>query len=174
LTGLRQRIHGVQFDREELGAATVGRSEVSGQPVYGFTDFEFSFAGRNYPNIGYGDLDPAKGKMSRPFADYLSTIGKSLGLRASTLTYAEFCGFQNSNSASAKAEGDRGAVFMNRTITNSGNLSNVLTYRAKLTASPLASAQEELVCIAIYDNLLNIQYAPPASLPVSTRVSMLT
>jgi hypothetical protein len=142
--------------------------------VYGFTDFEFSFAGRNYPNIGYGDLDPAKGKMSRPFADYLSTIGKSLGLRASTLTYAEFCGFQNSNSASGKAEGDRGAVFMNRTITNSGNLSNVLTYRAKLTNSPHASAQEELVCIAIYDNLLNIQYAPPASLPVSTTVSMLT
>jgi hypothetical protein len=107
LTGLRQRIHGVQFDREELGAATVGRSEVGGQPVYGFTDFEFSFAGRNYPNIGYGDLDPAKGKMARPFADYLSTIGKSLGLRASTLTYAEFCGYQNSNSESGKAKGDR-------------------------------------------------------------------
>eukprot|EP01049_Picozoa_sp_SAG25_P009328 SAG25_NODE_916_length_4775_cov_8.131737_1_plen_107_part_00 len=59
----------------------------------------------------HGDLDPAKGKMSRPFADYLSTIGKSLGLRASTLTYAEFCGFQNSNSESGKAKGDRGAVF---------------------------------------------------------------
>eukprot|EP01047_Picozoa_sp_COSAG01_P013876 COSAG01_NODE_663_length_14420_cov_77.011382_6_plen_562_part_00 len=174
LTGMRQRIHGVQYDREELGAATVGRSEVTGQPVYGFTDFEFSFAGRNYPNIGYGDLDPAKGKMSRPFADYLSTVGKSLGLRASTLTYAEFCGFQNSNSASGAALGDRGAVFMNRTITNSGNLSNVLTYRAKLSGSPLATAQQELVCIAIYDNLLNIKYAPPASLPISTTVSMLT
>eukprot|EP01047_Picozoa_sp_COSAG01_P051065 COSAG01_NODE_5225_length_4401_cov_24.113901_4_plen_553_part_00 len=174
LTGCRQRVHGVQFDREELGAATVGRSEDSGQTVYPFTDFEFSFAGRNYPNIGYGDLDPTKGKMSRPFADYLSTIGKSLGLRASTLTYAEFCGFQNSNSASGAALGDRGAVFMNRTITASGNLSNVLTYRAKLKGSPTAAAQQELVCIAIYDNLLNIQYAPPASLPVSTRVSMLT
>jgi hypothetical protein len=89
----------------------VGRSEDAGQTVYPFTDFEFSFAGRNYPNIGYGDLDPAKGKMSRPFADYLSTIGKSLGLRASTLTYAEFCGFQNSNSASGAALGDRKCVY---------------------------------------------------------------
>jgi hypothetical protein len=35
-------------------------------------------------------------------------------------------------------------------------------------------ADRERGVLTIYDNLLNIQYAPPASLPVSTKVSMLT
>ena len=65
----------------------------------------------------YGALNTATGEMARPFADYLSACGKSLGLRGSTLSYAEYCGFQSVNGVCGTAKGEKGNVFIVRILT---------------------------------------------------------
>jgi hypothetical protein len=66
---------------------------------------------------------------------------------------------------------DSGAWFMLRLLTPPNSLSNVLSIRGTLAGEPPAGSKQELVVIAVNDQLLNTQYAPPAELPISTTKS---
>ena len=123
------------------------------------------------PSPAYGALDTKTGQMARPYADYLSAIGKSLGLRGSTLTYADYTGYHNTNGACGTAQGDKGCTFMVRLLSPPNSLSNQLNIRGTLNGNPAASAQEEMVVIVISDSLLNVEWAQGSSMPISTSVN---
>lgn len=168
---LRQRVHTLAQDVEEIGLAGIGKSLVAGHPVYGWETWQAQIGSSMAPSPPYGALNTATGEMARPFADYLSAIGKSLGLRGSTLSYAEYCGFQSVNGACGTARGEKGNVFIVRILTPPSSLSNTLNIRGTLHGAPTAAAQQEMVVICINDQLLNVEYSEGSSLPVSTSVA---
>ena len=53
-------------DREELGKASAGISEISGKACHFFTDFQCQLGSAMAPTPAYGALDPSKALMSRP------------------------------------------------------------------------------------------------------------
>ena len=110
------------------------------------------------PSPAYGELDPAAGKMARPFNDMLSVICKPNAMCGSTLSYAEYCGFHNTNSLC----GDKGCVFVMRLLTPPNSLSNVLNIRGTLAGVvPTALAKQELVVNIVNDQVWNMEYALP-------------
>ena len=169
--GLRQRVSALSADKEELGLAGVGKSEIKDETVYGFSDWQAQLGSGMAPTPAYGALDTKTGQMARPYADYLSAIGKSLGLRGSTLTYADYTGYHNTNGACGTALGDKGCTFMVRLLSPPNSLSNQLNIRGTLNGNPAASAQEEMVVIVISDSLLNVEWAQGSSMPISTSVN---
>jgi len=169
----RQRYHDIKADREELGKASAGISEISGKTCHFFTDFQCQLGSAMAPTPAYGALDPSKALMSRPFNDYLSVIGKPLAMRGSTLSYADYCGSHNTNGASGPGLGDKGCVFMMRLLTPPNSMSNVLSVRGTLNGTPAADAAQELIVIVVNDQLWNMEYAPPAEIAVQTSVNPL-
>ena len=59
-------------------------------------------------------------------------------------------------------------MYMMRILTPPNSLSNVLSIRGNLSHTPLAGAKQQLVIVCVHDELWNMQYAPPAELPIST------
>ena len=70
--------------------------------------------------------------------------------------------------------GDQGSSYFVRMILPPNSLSNVLTVRCTLDAVPAATARQHLTIVAVHDSLWTMQYAPPAELPVETKVSPIT
>jgi hypothetical protein len=171
---------------QEAGGDKAGDEDTMPQPI---TSLQCSIGGVHAPSQMYSDLDTTSGKMARPYADALSVVGKPNGLRGCTWNYEHYCGRTSANGvvydtaangvdgtigATAMAERvfpDSGAWFMLRLLTPPNSLSNVLSIRGTLAGEPPAGAKQELVVIAVHDQLLNTQYAPPAELPISTSKS---
>jgi len=174
---------------EEAGGVPAGNKLTMPQP---FTSLQCSIGGVHAPTQMYSDLDTTSGKMARPYADALSVVGKPNGLRGCTWPYDHYCGrtsangltFSNDPTAITGCDGtvgsvavtervfpDSGAWFMLRLLTPPNSLSNVLSIRGTLAGEPPAGSKQELVVIAVNDQLLNTQYAPPAELPISTTKS---
>ena len=70
--------------------------------------------------------------------------------------------------------GDQGPGYFVRMILPPNSLSNVLTVRCNLDAAPAATAKQQLTIVAVHDSLWTMQYAPPAELPIETKVSPIT
>ena len=131
----------------------------------------------------YSDLDVLHGKMSRPYNDALSVVGKPSGLRGVSWDYEHYCGRRSATgqkyptdctgtigsvAAADRVFGDSGPVYMLRLLMPSSSLSNMVEIRGTLAANPAPTAEQHLVVIALHDELLNTTYAPPAELPVKT------
>ena len=118
--------------------------------------------------------------MARAYNEFLSVQGKSLAMRGNTLTYADYVGSHNCNSASGPGRGDHGPVIALRLLTQDGSLSNNLQIRGTLQSAdpggqsgPTDAGAQEMVVIVVSDSLLDVQYAPPTEIPVSTAVNAL-
>ena len=140
-----------------------------------FTDFHVRLGQAQAPSTPYSELDPTKGKMVRPWSDYISTIGKPLGLRAGVDSFSEYCGFKNHNGVSAASMGSHSGGFFLRILNPPNSLSNVLTVNGTLKLSgtgqfsdPTAAAQLELCVVALNDSFLTCEWAPPAEVPIKT------
>eukprot|EP01044_Picomonas_judraskeda_P019793 COSAG03_NODE_4250_length_1621_cov_1.449409_2_plen_103_part_00 len=70
--------------------------------------------------------------------------------------------------------GDQGPGYFVRMILPPNSLSNVLTVRCNLDADPGPDAKQQLTIVAVHDSLWTMQYAPPAELPIETKVSPIT
>ena len=70
--------------------------------------------------------------------------------------------------------GDQGPGYFVRMILPPNSLSNVLTVRCTLDDTPQATAKQNLTIVAVHDSLWTMQYAPPAELPIETKVSPIT
>ena len=192
----RQNVHDIRCDREELGLAGAGIDEVgliaSGGNAAGntetlpafFTNLSVQLGSSIAPSAGgYSALDPTQVRMARPYNDALSVVGKPSAMRGCTWTYTDYCGRNSANGRrfpeaatgtlngkTLKGEvfGDQGPMYMMRILTPPNSLSNVLSIRGNLSHTPLAGAKQQLVIICVHDELWNMQYAPPAELPIST------
>jgi hypothetical protein len=174
---------------QEAGGLPAGNKLTMPLPI---TSLQCSIGGVHAPSQMYSDLDTTSGKMARPYADALSVVGKPNGLRGCTWNYEHYCGrtsangltYSNDDTDGTGCDGtigsvamtervfpDSGAWFMLRLLTPPNSLSNVLSIRGTLAGEPPAGARQELVVIAVHDQLLNTQYAPPAELPISTSKS---
>ena len=116
--------------------------------------------------------------MARAYNEFLSVIGKPLGMRGNTLTYADYLGVHSCNGPSGASKGDHGPVIALRLLTPDSSLSNNLQIRGTLTTSgggsgPSVDVSQEMVVIVVSDSLLDVQYAPPTEIPVSTSVNAL-
>ena len=155
---------------------TVGAME--SEATTHFTDLSVQLGSAHSPKIPFSNLDPTKGNVSRQWSGYLDSIGKPLGLRASTQSLSEYCCWDNANGPSFPRNGNRGPISLLRILNPPNSLSNVLQIRGQLApcvsytgtdlSAPKAEAQLELVCIVVHDNLLTVNWMPPAELPVKT------
>ena len=172
LFGMRQDDHGIHMDREELGLAMAGINEagIPGASMSTFSDFQLQIGGIVAPTVAFSQMDPSKAHMARPYQEFLNVIGKPGAMRGNTLTFAEYIGSHNSNSPSGPGKGDHGPVFALRLLTPANELNNELQVRGKLTGHDPAALQQ-MVIISVADRLLDIQYAPPQEIPVSTAVN---
>lgn len=172
LFGMRQEEHGIKFDREEFGLAMAGIDEAgTGQPMAFFTDFQVQLGGVVAPTVAFSNMNPGKAHMARPYQEFLNVIGKPLGLRGNTFTYAEYIGSHNSNGPSGPGLGDHGPIIALRLLTPESELSNELQIRGALSDDPKPLARQQMVIITIADRLLDLKYAPPQEIPVSTAVN---
>ena len=103
------------------------------------------------------------------------------------MTFAQYIGKHNSNlgqylgSDDAKRSGnygDMGPLIALRLLTPDSTLSNNLQIRGTLKTSgdgsgPDQSTQQEMVVIVVADSMLDVQYAPPAEIPIKTSVNAL-
>ena len=117
-----------------------------------------------------------EGKMSKPWDDYMSVLGKPNAMRGSTMTYAQYCGQHNSNAApgplsAIASRGDSAGGLYMRIINPSGSLSNVCNIRGELSQQPGTTADLQLVVVAVSDRLLECEYSEGQEIPSSTRVS---
>ena len=153
-------------------------SEMEKEATTHFTDLSVQLGSAHAPKIPFSNLDPTKGNVSRMWSGYLDSIGKPLGLRPSTQSLAEYCGWDNANGPSFPRNGNRGPIALLRILNPPNSLSNVLQIRGNLAPcksytgtdlnAPKSEAQLELVAIVVHDNLMSVNWAPPAELPLKT------
>jgi hypothetical protein len=185
LVGLRQNKHGIQYDREELSKAGAGINEIPSadtggtEPMYWWRDFQLQLGSAIAPTVAFSQMNPQEGSMARAYNEFLSVIGKPLGMRGNTLTYADYVGSHSCNGPSGPSKGDHGPVIALRLLTPDSSLSNNLQIRGTLnsasgsTSGPTDAGGQEMVVIVVADSLLDVQYAPPTEIPVSTAVNAL-
>ena len=141
--------------------------------------FQLQLGSAIAPTVAFSELDPMTGSMARPYNEFLSVIGKPNGLRGNTLSYADYIGSHNSNGSCGPTLGDHGPVIALRLLTPDSTLSNNLQIRGTLSSKsggssgPSDAVLQEMVVIVVADSLLNVQYAPPAEVPVSTTLEPL-
>eukprot|EP01047_Picozoa_sp_COSAG01_P093467 COSAG01_NODE_24595_length_773_cov_3.532641_1_plen_216_part_10 len=199
LIGLRQNHHGINFDREELSKCGAEINEIldaagtpestAGEPgdmapraqngagnvnncIFWWQTLQCQLGNALAPTVAFSQLDVKNGQMARPYNEFLSVIGKPLGMRGNTMTFSQYIGKHNSNvgqfvSNTAGNYGDMGPLIALRLLTPDNTLSNNLQIRGTLTTSgdgtaPHAAAKQEMVVIVVADSLLNVEYAPPA------------
>ena len=215
LIGLRQNHHGLNFDREELSKCGAEINEIlipltsvpaedeAGHPggmqpqpqagslndqhkIYWWQTLQVQLGSAIAPTVAFSELNPKEGQMARPYNEFLSVIGKPLGFRGNTMTFAQYIGKHNSNLGQFTALGatevgglgDMGPLIALRLLTPDSTLSNNLQIRGTLKNSeggsgPQAASLQEMVVIVVADSLLNVEYAPPAEIPIKTSVSAL-
>jgi hypothetical protein len=174
LFGMRQDEHGIHMDREEFGLAMAGIDEAgTGGTMTTFTDFQLQIGGTVAPTVAFSRMSPAKAHMARVYQEFLNVIGKPLAMRGNTLTYAEYIGAHNSNSPSGPGKGDHGPIIALRLLTPESELTNELQVRGTLSGEYDTVSKQQMVIISVADRLLDIAYAPPQELPVSTTVNNL-
>ena len=200
----RQLIHDVRADAEELGLAGAGIDEVgivAGTPgntntmPATITSLMFELGGQVQPSSGgYTNMDVTQFRAGRAFTDALSVVGKPSAMRGTTWDFIDWCGKKSVNGRSYPATatghrgtgnqraqtvggqlfGDQGPGYFVRMILPPNSLSNVLTVRCNLDADPGPGAKQQLTIVAVHDSLWTMQYAPPAELPIETKVSPIT
>jgi len=117
------------------------------------------------------DMNPQEGKMSRAWQLYTEFIGRSQGYRGSVMSYGEFCGYANANYASGPGCGDRGSFFLFNMQRKPGELATDLQIRGQLLDTPRVDAKQELVVVAVSDNIMNVGWQSPSETPVLTQVA---
>ena len=109
--------------------------------------------------------------------DYIDWCGKkSVNGRSypANATGHRGTGNQRANTVANQLFGDQGPGYFVRMILPPNSLSNVLTVRCNLDADPGQDAKQQLTIVAVHDSLWTMQYAPPAELPIETKVSPIT
>ena len=71
-----------------------------------FFNLSVQLGSAHAPKIPSSNLDPTTEQVSRMWSSYLDSIGKPLGLRPSTQSLAEYCGWDNANVPSFPRGGD--------------------------------------------------------------------
>ena len=129
------------------------------------------------PKQPYANLNPSTGAVSRMWTDTINAMGKPMGLRAGNMNLSQYCGWENENGPSGARNGSRGLVTILRILNPPNSLTNVLQIRGMLAdwfgyastqsgGNITADAQLELVVATVFDNLLTVNWAPPAEIPI--------
>lgn len=142
------------------GAYTADEANLKKYQVAPWKSLQVQLGNDIQPREMYSELDPAIGAVARPWQDWTAYLSKFHGMRGSLHSFAQYCGYE-----SFMREGKPGAGevsnMMAFTIRNpSGTMATSLQIRGTLKFAPQAEAGQELVCLAIYDQLWNQGYAP--------------
>ncbi len=181
----------VGADGEAFGTTTVNitgptKEDLEKEATTHFKELQVQLGSAMAPKQPYTNLDPNVGAVSRMWTDTINAMGKPMGLRAGNMNLSQYCGFENENGPSGARNGSRGLMTILRILNPPNSLSNVLQIRGQL-ANPLGyadatgasvslgevktDAQLELVVATVFDNLLTVEWAPPAEIPVKTMVA---
>jgi hypothetical protein len=97
--------------------------------MYWWRDFQLQLGSAIAPTVAFSQMNPQEGSMARAYNEFLSVIGKPLGMRGNTLTYADYVGSHSCNGPSGPSKGDHGPVIALRLLTPDSSLSNNLQIR---------------------------------------------
>ena len=146
-----------------------------------WTDLQVQLGAAMAPKQPYSNLNPGRGAVSRMWTDTINAMGKPMGLRAGNMNLSQYCGWENENGPSGPRNGSRGLVTILRILNPPNSLTNVLQIRGQLAdklgyeGDPLGNvtneSQLELVVATVFDNLLTVNWAPPAEIPIKTMVA---
>jgi hypothetical protein len=185
---------GAGIDTVGLCKATNAAGDTATMPAT-ITSLMFELGGQVQPSSGgYTNMDITQFRAGRAFTDALSVVGKPSAMRGTSWDFIDWCGKKSVNgrtfpdgatgrrgTGEARTEtvenqlfGDQGPGYFVRMILPPNSLSNVLTVRCNLDADPGPDAKQQLTIVAVHDSLWTMQYAPPAELPVETKVSPIT
>ena len=138
---------------------------------YAFRSLQCQLGSSIQPREMLTDMNPQQGKMSRAWQLYTEFIGRSQGYRGSVMSYGEFCGYANANYSSGPGCGDRGSFFLFNMQRKPGELATDLQIRGQLLDTPRVDAKQELVVVAVSDNIMNVGWQSPSETPVLTQVA---
>lgn len=138
---------------------------------YAFRSLQVQLGSSIQPREMLTDMNPQEGKMSRAWQLYTEYIGRSQGYRGSVMSYAEFCGYANANYSSGPGAGDRGSFFLFNLQRKPGELATDLQVRGHLLGVPKVDAKQEMVVVAVSDNIMNVGWQSPSETPVLTQVA---
>ena len=146
-----------------------------------WTDLQVQLGAAMAPKQPYSNLNPGRGAVSRMWTDTINAMGKPMGLRAGNMNLAQYCGWENENGPSGPRNGSRGLVTILRILNPPNSLTNVLQIRGQLAeklkydgsagGNVTNESQLELVVATVFDNLLTVNWAPPAEIPIKTMVA---
>jgi len=147
-----------------------------------FKELQVQLGSAMAPKQPYTNLNPGVGAVSRMWTDTINAMGKPMGLRAGNMNLSQYCGFENENGPSGARNGSRGLMTILRILNPPNSLSNVLQIRGQLenpysydgtkgSTNIQTDAQLELVVATVFDNLMTVEWAPPAEIPVKTMVA---
>ena len=166
-----------------LGGVTVPtKAQLEAEATTHFTGLQVQLGAAMAPKQPYSNLNPGTGAVSRMWTDTINAMGKPMGLRAGNMNLSQYCGWENENGPSGARNGSRGLVTILRILNPPNSLTNVLQIRGTLAdkfdyagtqskGNITADAQLELVVATVFDNLLTVNWAPPAEIPIKTMVS---
>jgi hypothetical protein len=161
--------------KRDTGTATVDEIALEGgvelTRPYAFRSLQVQLGSSIQPREMLTDMNPQEGKMSRAWQLYTEFIGRSQGYRGSVMSYSEFCSYHNSNYSSGPGCGDRGSFFLFNLQRKPGELATDLQIRGQLLGTPKVDAKQEMVVVAVSDNIMNVGWQSPSETPVLTQVA---
>ena len=150
-----------------------GPRMIESSTPYALTQLQVQLADAYAPREALAQMDPLSGTLSRAWSEYITFISKNMGYRGSVMSYAQFCGYHNSNYASGPRAGDRGPFYVFSLQRPSGSLSVDLQVRGLLEHQPDTSSKMEMVVMAISESLYNVDWQSGSDTPVTTTINPL-
>ena len=150
-----------------------GGERVEPSAPFDLTQLQVQLADAYAPREALAQMEPQKGLLSRAWSAYITFISKNMGYRGSVMSYAQFCGYHNSNYASGPRAGDRGPFYVFSLQRPSGSLSVDLQVRGLLESTPHDSSKLEMVVMAISESLYNVGFQSVSDTPVLTSIQPL-
>ena len=112
------------------------------------------------PREMYSELDIQRGTAGRMWNDWVSYLHKFSGMRGSMLSFAQWCGQESFFRNSGPGAGDSSNMVAFNIQNPSGTMATQLQIRGTLAGAPDPAAEQELMVLAITDQLMSIGFDP--------------
>jgi hypothetical protein len=179
----------VLFDSPELHAANAqdisidsretvpanpaaGRAAADAKRQHGIRSLQLSLGVATWPRTQIAEQEAATSKMAMLWHYYLDYMNKGSFSRSSLpYSYSQFCGHFNSSFQSGPGLGESGPFALATLSNPPGTLATDLRIQGTLEDSPLNTAQQELLIIAISDSLYNVMFADDTATATLTEIN---
>ena len=149
-----------------------GRAAADAKRQHGIRSLQLSLGVATWPRTQIAEQEAATSKMAMLWHYYLDYMNKGSFSRSSLpYSYSQFCGHFNSSFQSGPGLGESGPFALATLSNPPGTLATDLRIQGTLEDSPLNTAQQELLIIAISDSLYNVMFADDTATATLTEIN---